>query len=324
MKGSLKTKPALNQFLFLFGVTLASFFILGAIGGLAISISSGISISELTEIDKLDLSRPEVINLLRGLQVVQFVSLFLVPVLICSWFLTDNRKKYLGLKWPANAGYILAGVGIMLIAIPFTSWLGELNGRISLPTGIENWMQEQEKQAERTIKALLSRRSISDLLLNIFCIAVLAAVGEELLFRGMVQRILIRLFRSPWAGIIVTAIIFSAMHMQFYGFLPRLMLGILLGVIFWYSGSLWVAILAHFIYDAVIIILAYFNPEMLDEKNKTEFNNLAMAGMVSLAVVVLLIIWMKKRSTVTYEQVYATDNIPVKNHPFDFDQNTPS
>jgi uncharacterized protein len=140
----------------------------------------------------------------------------------------------------------------------------------------------------------------------------------------MVQRILIRLFRSPWAGIIVTAIIFSAMHMQFYGFLPRLMLGILLGVIFWYSGSLWVAILAHFLYDAVIIILAYFNPEMLDEKNKTEFNNLAMAGMVSLAVVVLLIIWMKKRSTVTYEQVYATDNIPVKNHPFDFDQNTPS
>ena len=93
MKGSLKTKPALTQFLILLAVTLCCFFIIGAIGGLILSMVSGVSLNEMTDLDKLDISKPEVINFLRGLQVVQFISLFLIPTWICTWLFTDYRKK---------------------------------------------------------------------------------------------------------------------------------------------------------------------------------------------------------------------------------------
>ena len=108
--------------------------------------------------------------------------------------------------------------------------------------------------------------------------------------------------------------------MQFYGFLPRFVLGVLLGAVYWYSGSLWVAMLAHFIYDAVLIIAAYYNPEMLEQESTVQFSNMALVGSISLALVVLLLLWMKKRSTATFASVYADDAIPVKNHPFDFER----
>lgn len=316
MKGLLKTKPALNQFLILVSVVLVSFFVCGLIGTLILSSVSGISITEMSDLSKLDLSKPGVISFIRGMQGVQFISLFVVPAMICLRLFTTDSRKYLGLKQPSHPGYLIAGIGVMLIAIPFTSWLGELNRNIPFPSGMANWMKAQEEDAANTIKALLSRHTVKDLLLNLIFIAGLAAVGEELLFRGMAQRLLIKIFKNHWLGIIVSAAIFSAMHMQFYGFLPRFALGVLLGLIYWYSGSLWVAILAHFIYDAVLIVLAYFYPEMLNDENTMQFSNLALGGIISLSLVVLLVTWMKKRTTITYNTVYGDDAVPVKNHPF--------
>lgn len=316
MQGFLKTKPALNQFLILISVVLVSFFVLGLVGTLALSAITGISIDQMADLSKLDFNKPGTINFLRGMQFVQFISLFVVPTIICTWLFTADRKKYLGLKRPSHSGFFLVAVGVMLIAIPFTNWLGQLNQNIPFPSGMEKWMKAQEDEAAQTIQALLSRQSVKDLVLNILCIAGLAAVGEELLFRGMAQRLLIKIFKSPWAGIIISAAIFSAMHMQFFGFLPRFALGVLLGVIYWYSGSLWVAILAHFIYDTVLIVLAWFYPEMLNEENNQQLYNLALGGIISLAVVVALVVWMRKRSTTSFEGVYAGDAVPVKDNPF--------
>ena len=158
--------------------------------------------------------------------------------------------------------------------------------------------------------------SVNDLIINVICIAGLAAVGEELLFRGMVQRLLIKMFKTPWPGIIITAVLFSAMHMQFYGFLPRFLLGILLGAAYWYSGSLWVAIVAHFVYDALLIVLTYFYPAMLNDESSVKLGNLALIGSISFVLVALLIEWMRKKTTTTYNEVYADDEVPVKDHPF--------
>lgn len=316
MQGFLKTKPALNQFLILVSVVLVSFFVVGLIGTLVLAAATGIGIGEMADLAKIDLSKPGVIGFLRGLQFVQFLSLFVVPTIICTWLFSENRKKYLWLKKPSNPGYLIVGVGIMLIAIPFTNWLGQLNQSIPFPSGIEKWMKEQEDDAAKTIQTLLSRHTIKDLLLNLFFIAGLAAIGEELLFRGMAQRLLTKIFRNPWAGIVISAAIFSAMHMQFYGFLPRFALGVLLGSIYWYSGSLWVAILAHFIYDAVLIILAWLYPEMLLDDKASSVGNLTIAGLVSLVPVVVLLFWMKRRSPTSYETAFADDAIPVKDNPF--------
>ncbi|MDZ4793390.1 MAG: CPBP family intramembrane glutamic endopeptidase [Bacteroidota bacterium] len=316
MKGLLKTKPPLTQFVILVSIALASFFILGLIGTVILSNVTGMSFEAMSDSSKWDYNSTTLVTMIRGMQVIQFVCLFLIPSFICARLFSTNSTNYLGLKKPSGMAYFLVAVAIMLLALPLVNFLGELNRNVQFPAGIANWMKEQEAEAAKTIKALLSKDSIQDLILNIVCIAGLAAVGEELLFRGVAQRLLIKMFKSPWAGIIITAFIFSAMHVQFYGFLPRFVLGILLGAIYWYSGSLWTAILAHFVYDAFLIVLVYFNPASLNEENALQLSTIAVAAAISLALVIFFVLGMKKKSTVTYQEVYADDAVAVKDHPF--------
>jgi membrane protease YdiL (CAAX protease family) len=316
MKGLLKSKSPGSQFLLVIGISIVSLFIFSLLGTVILARITGMKLMDLSDISKWDYSKPEIIFLIRGLQVVQFIGLFLIPTFVCARLFSTGTKKYLGFKRPSNGFYFLIAVLAMIVAIPLVNWLGELNKNVQFPDGIEDWMKSSEADAAKTVKALLSKHTIKDLILNIIFIAGLAAVGEELLFRGMVQRLLIKMFRNPWPGIIITALLFSAMHMQFYGFLPRFALGILLGAIYWYSGSLWTAILAHFVYDALVIVLVYFNPEMLKEEQSVTAANIALIGSISFVMVVLLIEWMRKKTTTTYTEVYADDDIPVKDHPF--------
>jgi membrane protease YdiL (CAAX protease family) len=322
MRGLLKGKSAGTQFLILISIALGSFFLLGLAGTLIVAQVTGMDLMEMSDSSKWDYNDPALKTVIRGMQTVQFVCLFVIPTFLCSRLFSTDSKQYLGLKPPPTAGYYIAGVALLLLAIPLTNFLGELNQQVKFPPDMVQWMKEQEEEAAKSFKVLLLKQSEMDLVLNIFFIAGFAAVGEELLFRGIAQRLLIKLFKNAWIGIIVSAFLFSAMHMQFYGFLPRFALGILLGVLYWYSGSLWTAILAHFVYDAFLITLVYLDPSSLDKDNTLQLSNLAMAATISLVLVIVLVIWMKKRSKITYQQVYAED--VTKNHPFDFDENTPT
>lgn len=319
MRGLLKTKSVGSQFLILISIAMVSFFLLGLLGTVVLSAITGINVVELSDSSKWNFSKPGFISFIRGMQVVQFISLFLVPSFICAHLFSTDAKNYLGLKTPSDKFYFLVGLAIMVVSIPLVNWLGELNKNFHFSSEVDTWMRKGEEEAAKTVQALLSKNTVKDLVLNIVCIAGLAAVGEELLFRGMVQRLLIKMFKTPWPGIIITAFLFSAMHMQFYGFLPRFLLGILLGAIYWYSGSLWTAILAHFVYDGLLIVLVYFNPAMLNDDVSAKLSNLALVGSISFAGVVLLLEWMRKKTTTTYASVYEDDDKPVKNHPFDFE-----
>lgn len=316
MKALLKGKKPANQFLLLISTALVSFFIIGLLGTVILANISGVDLATMSDPSKWNSNDDSILLVIRGMQLVQFICLFLIPSFICSKLFSTYASAYLGLVKPYNVWYFLVGAALLLFAIPLTNYLGELNRLVHFPAGIEKWMKAQEDEAARTLKILLSRRTIPDLLFNLLFIAGLAAVGEELLFRGMAQRILIRWFRSPWAGIIVTAILFSALHVQFYGFLPRFVLGVLLGALYWYSGSLWTAMLAHFVYDALLIVLVYFNPAMMNDEATPEVKNLVAATIISLAAIVGLLIWMRKNTKAKYPDDYADDAIPLKDHPF--------
>jgi membrane protease YdiL (CAAX protease family) len=319
MKGLLKAKPAGTQLLIVISIALVSFFLLGLLGTVLLSVITGTSLQELSDTSKWDFNKQSTITFIRGMQAVQFISLFLVPTFIGARLFSTDSKRYLGLRMPTNSLYFIVAVVAILLSIPLVEWLGVLNRNVQFPAGIENWMKGKEEEASKTIQGLLTKHTIKDLVLNVVFIAGLAAVGEELLFRGILQRLFIRIFKNPWIGIIVAAFLFSAMHMQFYGFLPRFVLGILLGVIYWYSGSLWTAIIAHFIYDGSLIVLTYFNPEMLNDETSVKLSNVALLATVSFVIMVLIVGWMKKNSVTKYSEVYADDSIPVKDHPFDFE-----
>lgn len=309
MQSYLKTKPAGVQLLLFLGLATGIWFIITVIALFLSAQFTGMSLPEIANMEAWDSSNiGDKVFVLRTTQLAQFLGLFLIPCLLFAYFSDPEPLNYLGLREPSGNLYFILGIALLILAIPAVEYLGILNRKIPFSTEVQQWMQAREDEAARLLQFMLHRRTPVELLLNLIFIALFAGVGEELFFRGVLQRLFIRLFRSPMAGIVLTAILFSAIHMQFFGFLPRFVLGLLLGLTYWYSGSLWAAILAHFVYDATIVVLLYFYPQYADQSaSLVQPSFLPITALVSAAVVGLLVWVMKKNSTARFEAVYAND-----------------
>ena len=181
----------------------------------------------------------------------------------------------------------------------------QINGEMNLPSslkGLQDWMEMTEAQASKITKLLLGNTGVSDLLINLIVIAIIPAIGEELLFRGVIQKLFTELANSKGFAVILTAVLFSALHMQFFGFLPRFALGVLLGFLYVWSGSLWVPITAHFINNAMAVILTWymergmihFNPDTIGIEQGQEG---ILAASVFLTWAILW--WLKKQWVAT-------------------------
>jgi len=302
------------------GMTMGLAAVFMSIGMLVISNMTGVSIFALSDISKWDPKNPAMLTAIRGMILLQFLGVFLIPSLLFAYFSDPKPGTYLGLKPPVNVGYWIAGIAIMFLAIPLVEYIGVLNKQISFGPGAQAQVKKMEEDAARTIQFMLGDNSLSNLLINLVFIAAFAGIGEELFFRGILQRLFIKSTRSPWAGIIITAFFFSFFHFQFFGFFPRFVLGILLGAIYWYSGSLWPAIIAHFAYDAVILVLAYLNPKMVTDANTPMIDTsyLWIGALVSAVLVAGLLWWMKKNSTNSFQKVYASDQVEPSENNFTF------
>ena len=310
-----KVHPML-QLLMFGGMAMGCLMIFGLVGTMILAKVTGIDVLTLSDPGKWDYSNPSLLTFLRGSLVVQFIALYIIPVFLFARFCDPKPTQYLGLT-SSKPIYFILGITVLLVALPFVDWTGTINDQlIPETTSIGKWMKASEEAVAKQIGFMLKRHTVQDLLLNLVLVAVFAGVGEELLFRGVLQRLFIKLFKNPWAGILITAFIFSAIHLQFYGFIPRFILGILLGLIYWYSGSLWPAIIAHFAYDAFAVIMIWFNPALAEQDSvAVSLGNKTLLAAISLALVMIIVILMKKRSTNSYETVYARDNIDDSN-PF--------
>jgi len=311
-----KKSPAWAQLLMFLGIAFGSFFILGTAGILVLSKITGFNLAYIQDTNNWDYGNPKTFVLVRGLMVIQFLSFYIIPVFFFAK-LCDNRPfEFLGLR-SAKSFYFVLGAVVLIAALPIVDWTGTINHYLIPETSsIGKWMKAAEEEAAKQISYMLKGKSVSDLLMNLFFVAVLAGVGEELFFRGILQRLFIKIFKNPWAGIIMTAIIFSAVHLQFYGFIPRCILGILLGLIYWYSGSLWPAIIAHFVYDGFAVVMIYFNPDLADKEDVTSsFGNQLVLAVISAILTIIIIRVMKRRTVTTYEMVYGRDKIDDSN-PF--------
>jgi uncharacterized protein len=318
MQTYLKSKPIGIQLLLFIGMAFGIFMVLSLIGVAVLSNITGISLFQLQDINKWDSTNPNMIFFIRGMLLLQFLGLFLIPSLLFGYFSDPKPGQYLGLKPPHQAIYWVLGIAALLVSIPFVEYMGVLNQKM-IPGGeAQKWMKSMEEEAARQIQFMLSKHTPGELFLNLIFISVFAGVGEELFFRGVLQRLFIKLTKSPWAGIILTAILFSGFHLQFFGFLPRLFLGILLGALYWYSGSLWTAILAHFVYDALIIVLVYANPQMVKDANATIVDpaQLSIMALVSAALTFVIVLQMIRKTRTSYAAVYKEDDAP--RDPFSF------
>lgn len=203
---------------------------------------------------------PRTVLILKLSQVFGVLLIFILPALLVSTLWTKQRIHYSGLTTrPAMLTLVMAGLCI-IAALPLINWLSELNQQMQLPAsmkGLEAWMKSSEEKAGVLTEVMTKGTSVSDLLLNLFVIAFMAALSEELFFRGLLQKVAIECFKNRHAGIWFSAILFSAFHMQFYGFLPRMLMGAYLGYLFLWSGSLWPGILAHFLNNGTAVFLVW-------------------------------------------------------------------
>ena len=201
-------------------------------------------------------------------QLVQTAGVFLLPPLICAVIFDSNYNpfRWLHLNRGADGLSVLLAIAIMLCALPGINLLADLNGRLVLPdclSGVEQWMKQYEQAAEQLMERFLQANNLWGLLLNLGLIALLPALGEELTFRGTLQQLLggkpgeQGLTWKTHLAIWITAFLFSAIHMQFYGFVPRMLMGAMFGYVFVWTGSLWLPVLMHFTNNAMVVIVNY-------------------------------------------------------------------
>lgn len=199
------------------------------------------------------------LEILRLLQIFISTGMFVVPALFFARMESSNWTHYLKLRRFAVI-LVLLTILIMLSSLPLLDLSSELNKSMKFPPflkDLEEWMLLKEQQMAEMTKQLLQMNSINVLLVNLLMLAVIPALGEEFIFRGCLQKIFARWTGNKHAAIWITAIIFSAIHIQFYGFIPRMLLGALFGYLLVWSGSLWIPILAHFMNNAVAVVTAY-------------------------------------------------------------------
>ena len=199
-------------------------------------------------IQNQDLSNQSSVNYLKLMQLFSGVGLFIVPTLLYS-YLTNFEFKFFKLS---RQNTILV-IAIMILISPFIGLLLEWNMMISFP----EWALQFDSNSDAIVIAFLQMDTIWDLFYTILVIAVVPAIGEELLFRGYLQQKLSNWLSNPHTAILITAFLFSAVHFHFQGMIPRFVLGVLLGYLFYWSNSLWLPILAHFVNNAQAVIFSY-------------------------------------------------------------------
>lgn len=248
-----------------------------------------------------DVENPETIRMLKYFQVIQSFGLFIIPSLLAGYFFERSSTRYLTLNKPSRLPAYLVTLVLMFVSLPFINYMVSLNEAMKLPGflhDVEAWMKIAEGEAARLTDAFMDMPSMGGLIFNMIMIALLPAIGEEFLFRGLIQRLLNEWLGNIHVAIFIAAFLFSAMHMQFYGFFPRMMLGMMFGYLFYWSGSLWVPIVAHFINNGSAVIFSYLGQHGVLSGDYEDFGateNLPLIMLSGLSMLVCMYIIYRKR-----------------------------
>lgn len=196
-------------------------------------------------------------DMMRIMQLLSAVGTFLFPALAVAWLCSTDPAAYLCVKRKIDSKNLLLILISMFLMSPTITLTALLNKQMVLPSfmaPVENWMKAQEALAEQLTNTLIAGDGILTLLSNLFVIAIMAGITEEFMFRGALQRIISQWTRNHHIVIWSAAILFSAFHLQFYGFLPRLLLGAYFGYLLFWSRNIWIPVFAHFVNNAFAVI----------------------------------------------------------------------
>ena len=201
------------------------------------------------------------VPMIKMMQVLYSCGIFLLPAILAAFLIGKRAGKYLFADRISTIDIILLMTLLMFAIVPLINFTGFLNEKLILPvrwTGLMEKITENDENQWKMMEAFLDTGSIKGLLFNIFMIALVPAIGEELIFRGILQRILGEWFRNHHIAIWVVALLFSLAHYQFSAFIPRILLGALFGYLFIWTRSIWIPVIAHFINNGIGVVYYHF------------------------------------------------------------------
>lgn len=258
--------PATKQFTYwgqfgvLMGLTGAGIVLAGIVSFIPLWMNpelgtSLIGASQEKIMDKLLV--PENAGMLRLVQLLSTLFIFFLPTLFYAWICHKKSGTHLGFNKPVNGQQMFIVLLIMFACLPLVGMLAQFTE--SLPFSEANKLKFKiaEEDYARQIEVVGRMNNFKDYLLALFMLAIFPALFEETLFRGGIQNLLSRWFKAPVLAIIVTSIIFSAIHFSYIGFLSRVALSLVLGWMYYRTGNLWLSIIGHITNNGVAMTVLY-------------------------------------------------------------------
>ena len=265
--------------------------------GLAFIISSVVWGMDTTQLAMSGYSETTAqISILKIVQFASQLSIFVVPPMALWFIMRKDNPNYLCLSKAPSFMHILLVISLFIVFVPFLEYTIVWNEAMSLGTyfgDLEQWMRNSQDVNDQMTTRFLAGTSVSTLVVNLIIMALMPAIGEELLFRGVLMNWFSKVFSNIHINILITAIIFSAIHMQFYGFIPRMLLGMLLGYSVYWTRSLWAPIILHFINNGITVVTIYYYNVNNPEEDIKDLATSSTDAMVMMSVALsAFVLWM--------------------------------
>lgn len=302
-------------FFMLIAFAIASFILAGLVSIPIWSAMTGESALKIEE----GMMNPANSNAVKVIQIITSIVAFLLPALLTAQMMNRRPMKLLGFKGKIYLNEVALVFGIVLMALFVSAALSYFNQNIPVDASWKVRFDKMEADYLKQASAILTLNNFTEYLLAIFIMAFLPALCEETLFRGGLQNFLSRSIKNPWVAIVIVSIIFSLVHLSFYGFLSRVFLGVMLGAIYHFSGKLWLSILAHFINNALAITVVYVYKHQGKSVSEAMNDNTDATwyGIFALPVLLALFYYFKKITVKPPEEIPPTGkNEELRNTPF--------
>ncbi|WP_289858615.1 CPBP family intramembrane glutamic endopeptidase [uncultured Muribaculum sp.] len=270
--GQLRVKPAQSLILFICWWILS--WVLGSILITRIGIETTMSVRLAT--------------------VVQDIVMFVLPTLMTMLLIAQRPMRTMNADQAPALSVGLFGIITLVVSIPWMNSLVLWNENLHFPeslSSLEQILRNAENNAEILVNTIIGGTDISDLVISILIIGVLTGISEELFFRGGLQSILVRSTGNIHAAIWLTAFVFSAVHMQFFGFFPRLLMGAFFGYLLYWSNSLWLPVLVHALNNSIVVTLTWLGTRGYSEALLFENFGIDWQWCLASAVLTALSVW---------------------------------
>ncbi|WP_018613731.1 CPBP family intramembrane glutamic endopeptidase [Segetibacter koreensis] len=302
MNTYLKYQPPAIQFLVFLALAGGFFLVDYAISSFFFNDISSVLL------DKNTIVSTAIINKFKWAQLTGSIISFIFPALFFGYYSSPKALPYIGIQKSVTPVLFFASVALLFCIQPFIGWLGEINAHTKFGS-LQKTLEEMEAVYNRALKVFLQMKTFKDLLINLFIMALLPAIGEELFFRGSLQKALLRMSQKPWLAILVSSLVFGLLHGTFFKLLPIFTLGLLLGTVYHVTRNLWYTITIHFINNAFAVLSVYYadSSSLLKRLAGDDISVPLYGALLSGVIGVGIIFFIKRKSDEDFPEIVTND-----------------